>query len=1160
MPANFNYLTDGNLLFTPTGTSVVISSDSEELYLETSSAFPISEDIMAEVDNCSIIYNENNVAEIVVFSFTGSGTLYLHINKKFVYPSTEVAANNTNVQILTYSSVTQNLIFTGIYLPPLDFHKGTSSAKFCNILPSTPEVLNSITKNSTENNYIVQPHWNGAIYVTNINLNLPQNTSSGEASVDPCIDSSSYGNFESIHKLLNQISELLKSSNAAQLETFLNRLQTIDSKTEIINEALLYGDIDIDNTHMWTKYFIMPVKTSLSPLNNEEVTFAIVAFDKNLSAFTTKLITFPSNLTANDEIVYITNNGILTGASNNYSKVLTFNNIANGEIILSFFKGFSFNTSDNQGYSGLEITSKKEWSLSSKTFSGISEESYAADFNYYPVECGNRLLSLTSNEIINNASIGYDPLTPNISQVGANLTEEIASNIGYFNVAYGTAHGLILMRIHSYCPIMIPPSDPDGIELHIPGGNWNYQKEDGSFPFRESGGYTPVSMVFSPENNFLYTIVAKPDDRTEKYICIYDLSSLDAETMSVTAKVLEDPFDAGLKSVDLIEDGKILFSSNNGGEHILTIGDCDLQTTVDNISASSTAVGYNFGIGPIKRIHNTSNDVSTWKTSNTSGTPVQKLVHTTDTQILTPKGFLDLNDIPSGLTAYKSFNTEINEIVIATELILDNNGTPLLFVKVKQYVNAFAQISIIDLKDNEVIYNYSVSSSKLHATFYEEAECISVIKLAFPENTYGILVNAATHDLYSPIDIAQSSMFGLDISPESINGYNRAIIATVTIDPSKDSGYELITEFDKPPNYVGESANSAENYNPQGLEKIKSVVVFPNASVAVSDGPTILKPQTYGAIKFISLEADSTHAIVLENSDNVTGYSSDVDSLTKLRLGIRIINISDASTGLKLLSHSAIRIIEPFNPSAYDAATSFVVENVTSGFIQQSGTHKPVYSHSTVSHDASFIAAFWYNHNSGSTMKIFAPFKSTMSFGSGEAKHLVAGFSIGAEQKLNSFLNKNENSYIITSSEFSVNRRNIFLFLKNIDDESDFQIIKIDIGSITNYYNVTENVDGPFTFYSIPAENIIEVPTYAYFEDVTLPADVSADLLSSSNQQNNTIVTGIFKSLNHRMYLLTRQLNTVGLIVNPESIIGAGTYQSAVIKSGINLSQSQPQP
>ena len=44
------------------------------------------------------------------------------------------------------------------------------------------------------------------------------------------------------------------------------------------------------------------------------------------------------------------------------------------------------------------------------------------------------------------------------------------------------------------------------------------------------------------------------------------------------------------------------------------------------------------------------------------------------------------------------------------------------------------------------------------------------------------------------------------------------------------------------------------------------------------------------------------------------------------------------------------------------------------------------------------------------------------------------------------------------------------------------------------------------------------------------------------------------------MYLLTKNLYTLGLIVNPESIIGTDIYQSAVIKSAINLSQSQPQP
>ena len=344
-------------------------------------------------------------------------------------------------------------------------------------------------------------------------------------------------------------------------------------------------------------------------------------------------------------------------------------------------------------------------------------------------------------------------------------------------------------------------------------------------------------------------------------------------------------------------------------------------------------------------------------------------------------------------------------------------------------------------------------------------------------------------------------MFGLDISPESINGYNRAIIATVTIDPSKNNEYELITEFDKPLNYSGESSNYF------GGNKIKSLVVFPNASVAASDSATSLKPQTYGAIKFISLEADSTHAIVLENSDNVIGYSSDVNSRTKLKLGIRIINISDASTGLKLLSHPGIDIIEPFETNAYDAATSFVIEDVTSGFIKQSGTHRPVYSHSTVSHDASFIAAFWYNHNLGNTMKIFAPDRSTMSFSSGAAKHLVAEFSIGAEQKLNTFLNKNENTYLITSSEFSVNRRNIFLFLKNMNDENDFQIIKIDIGSITNYYNGGENVDGPFSTYSIPPENIIEVSPYYFNANTTLPANVSSELVSNFMAQSDTVLT-----------------------------------------------------
>ena len=123
-----------------------------------------------------------------------------------------------------------------------------------------------------------------------------------------------------------------------------------------------------------------------------------------------------------------------------------------------------------------------------------------------------------------------------------------------------------------------------------------------------------------------------------------------------------------------------------------------------------------------------------------------------------------------------------------------------------------------------------------------------------------------------------------------------------------------------------------------------------------------------------------------------------------------------------------------------------------------------------------------------------------------------------------------------------------------MNDENDFQIIKIDIGSITNYYNGGENVDGPFSTYSIPPENIIEVSPYYFNANTTLPANVSSELVSDFMAQSDTVLTGVFKDLHHRMYLLTKNLNTLGLIVNPESIIGADTYQSAVIKSAINLS------
>ena len=1145
MPENFNHLIDGSSLFMPTLGHVVPTTGVGGLYKDNSNAFPLSEDFMSKVTNALIIYNEDNVAEIVVFSVVGSGSILLNINQDIVHP----ANSGLEHTIIMQSEIEVSLAISieNYNIPPEDFYRGSSSAKFCNILPNIPQVQESVTKNYTENNYLIQPRLNGKIYVTSINLNLPQYNSSGEEIIncDNFGQNDTYGNVDHTVQILSQTSNLVNFTLNTESTEFIETLNSVNNSTTIINQRELYRAIDLTISGVWTKYFIMPVKTSLSPLNTDIVTYAIVAFDDKLSVFTTRLVSSTQSDNSNVRVL-TTNNGIL-GSKNDYSKVLTFNELESEDVIISGFTGFSFNTSDYKGYGGLEETSKKEWSLTSKSFDGASEETYASDFKHYPVECGNRLLPLTSNEIINNASIGYDPLNPSISEVGLNLTDEISSNIGYFNVAYGTAHGLILMRMHSYCPIMIPPSDPDGIELHIPGGNWNYQKEDGSFPFRESGGYTPVSMVFSPDNNFLYTIVAKPNDRTEKYICVYDLSSLDAETMSITSKIVEDPFDAGLKSVDLIEDGKILFSSNNGGEHILIRENSDLTTTVNNISTSSTAEEYNFGVSPIKRIHNTSNANATWKTSNAPTVEVGLLKNVVDAHVLTPKGMLDLNDIPSGLINYGVFTSESEQNWIASELILDNNGTPIILVKVEKFSNT-AEVSICNMQ-NEILKTITLSEEDLHPTFFEEAECISVIRLSSPSQTYGILINAVKHKIFSSsIEATFAASLKQDVGIHSLRGFNRSIIATVTISSTAPNGYIIVTEFEKHSEYVDESPSNVNEEN----STLKSVILFPNTSAGLDQSEQFLRPQTYGSIKINTLDLIDSYAIVLFNSDNKRGYETNTPTVSQpLRLGINLFNLSSSTTDLKLNRDNTIKNYGISNI----LSVAIRVDEVYSGFFDGVNTFKPLYSHSVVTHDVSFIAAFWYNHEGGRTMKVFAPDKNTLSFDFLQyTKHLSAELSTAAEEKLDTFLNKDGNKYLITSSEFSVNRRNIFLFLKNIDDESDFQIIKIDIGSITNYYNGTEDYAGPYSTYSIPPENVIEVSPYYFNANTALPANVSSDLVSDFMAQSDTVLTGIFKDLHHRMYLLTKDLNTLGLIVNPESIIGADAYQSAVIKSAINLS------
>ena len=151
------------------------------------------------------------------------------------------------------------------------------------------------------------------------------------------------------------------------------------------------------------------------------------------------------------------------------------------------------------------------------------------------------------------------------------MPDQPENTIGCYIVAYGIPHGIILMYMNEYGQFL--PLEDSGVELHLPGGQWNKLSANIN-EARSDGGMMPISMVFSPGDNYLYTIV-QHKETLSSYICIYDVSSVElGQSGSAALPIIEsaiqidNPFTGALSRVDRGADGCIYFFSHNSNEYI----------------------------------------------------------------------------------------------------------------------------------------------------------------------------------------------------------------------------------------------------------------------------------------------------------------------------------------------------------------------------------------------------------------------------------------------------------------------------------------------------------------------------------------------------------------------------------------------------------------
>lgn len=1007
------------------------------------------------------------------------------------------------------------------YTDLLESSKGFTSATI--VTDTNQEVSN--------NYYIIYPAKTGAVKSISVDLSLPYVDANGNQLID-CQNETDpdFGN-------------TVKDTTIFKLGSLKGH---VDSNFGEINADPIgssqpfYTNFyypDLDGTPQF-KHIVIPVKVNPVPKNLDTVHLGAIVFDPDLDLFRFRFI---NDIDESSEFTYLKYSN---GYNEDYKYLRPYsyiieNGIATPEtstqMFVCTFTGFSFSNPSN--LEGLKATAFKTWNSTTNHFD-ISGEPPGSDwhslYSQLPVEFGNRLFPLTDNTILNTI-YRYGENEGTLTAWGESTDLEKNNNVGYFNIAYGTKHGFILMRLHSYAPILLSPSNPDGVEVHVPGGKWDYQAEDGTFPFQEAGGFTPISMAFSPDNNYLYTVVANPSDRTIRYICIYNMTNPDASAINSSAVIIENPFNALVKSVTQLPNGKMLFISDTGGEYTMTSGVADTESGVLSVGTTIES-NYDFSVGHAYSLHSTANATNTWKGSNdpVPNTNVITLDATPslDPYVLTPQGYLDVENIANGLTATEAFNSSNTDTWEHSVTITDAAKIPLVSAKT-QIIDGSIHLEVFNPNTLESYYSDVLYDEYVSENFLSNPTSLSYVKLGSPANHYAIIIDYVEGN---PIGEAFLGFYGpfknIDQN-SSFVGYTYSVVCIVDISDTSNLNIILPEDINNP---------STGFFDPTA----KYAIACSGFTATTETGLEAID-QTYGCKRFISLDGNDTYAIQLSNSDGDNGNNvNDIILDNNLRAGITILNISDTSNSQNSLTYDPeTKTIDAF------AARGATGQNLgfrlpdSFGVAGDTGGNEPTHSFSCVSHDATRLAAIFYNETAFSLNIINIDDNLNPST-------ILAIADVEFQNTMVEFLNLGD-GYTITGAEFSANKKNLYLFCKGA---IGYNIFKIEVGALTNPLFNSEGVH-----YEIPNSAKTTVSQYYYTQAIgqsdarpnfVLPLGVSAELLTDAAIQNSQ-ATGMFKGLDNVIYLTNTNSTVLGRIVNADHVTGESNNITTHIKAGISL-------
>jgi len=269
---------------------------------------------------------------------------------------------------------------------------------------------------------------------------------------------------------------------------------------------------------------------------------------------------------------------------------------------LSHYKFFGKNSLSSTGLTNI---GGKKWLKTSQSFGG--EDYYSEDFKIEIVGDSNNALLTTdidgyavnkNNSFVNYSYAAINNLPFIISSflregssvrvADSELVEscknlnKIDLGVGKKLVLIGLRHGFLLTFMDNITGELLSGSysNNQGLELYIPAGDDSLLGYNSDVNFKE-GGFLLELAAMSSNDNFLYTTAVNPDNG-EQHIVIYDLTSLETDSILTAAKSILNPLSGKITDIKLEEDGSINMYAQGASEYI-NIKNANSQYSVNSL-------------------------------------------------------------------------------------------------------------------------------------------------------------------------------------------------------------------------------------------------------------------------------------------------------------------------------------------------------------------------------------------------------------------------------------------------------------------------------------------------------------------------------------------------------------------------------------------------